>query len=207
MGEPMMVPGRRVDVAFSASTTPDEERVAFTWWDDKRLVAETAVFDIQTGEMLVSGLPDVDSTLVIGTDELIAVTEQTAQRVALDTLQPRSTLARATGGSWALDVSLDRRTLLNVGLNNRLTLYDLTRDIVLGEPIDTSGGGVRGGYLSADGKTLITALPDGILLWDLVPEHQALAACALAGRELSEQEWATYFPGEKPVATCEVLAG
>ena len=104
-----------------------------------------------------------------------------------------------------MDVSLDGRTLLNVGWNNRLTLYDLTRDIVLGEPIDTSGAGVRGGYLSADGKTLITALPDGILLWDLVPEHQALAACTLAGRELSEQEWATYFPGEEQVATCATL--
>ena len=99
-------------------------------------------FDVDSGELLVRGLPGVDSTLVIGPNELIAVTEQTAQRVALDTLEPRSTLARATGGSWALDVSLDGRTLLNVGWNNRLTLYDLTRDIVLGEPIDTSGAGV-----------------------------------------------------------------
>ncbi len=164
------------------------------------------MFDIQTGELLVRGLPGVDSTLVIGPDELIAVTGQTAQRVALDTLQPRSSLARATGGSWAMDVSLDGRTLLNVGWNNRLTLYDLTRDIVLGEPIAPGDAGVRGGYLTADGETLVTALPDGILLWDLVPEHQALAACALAGRELSEQEWATYFAGEEQVATCAVLA-
>ncbi len=43
----------------------------------------------------------------------------------------------------------------------------------------TRGAGVRGGYLTADGETLITALPDGILLWDLVPEHQALAACEI----------------------------
>ena len=85
----------------------------------------------------------------------------------------------------ALDVSLDGRTLLNVGWNNRLTLYDLTRDIVLGEPIDTGGADVRGGYLTADGETLVTALTDGILLWDLVPEHQALAACEMVGRELS----------------------
>ena len=78
-------------------------------------------------------------------------------------------------------MSLDGRTLLNVGWNNRLTLYDLTRDIVLGEPIDAGGAGVRGGYLTADGETLVTALPDGILLWDLVPEHQALAACEMVG--------------------------
>ena len=207
VGEPMSVPGWRVDEVYSASTTPDEARVAFTWRDEERSVDETAVFDVDSGELLVRGLPGVDSTLVIGPNELIAVTEQTAQRVALDTLQPRSTLARATGGSWALDVSLDGRTLLNVGWNNRLTLYDLTRDIVLGEPIDAGGAGVRGGYLTADGETLVTALPDGILLWDLVPEHQALAACEMVGRELSAQEWTTYFPGENQVATCAALAG
>ena len=104
-------------------------------------------------------------------------------------------------------MSLDGRTLLNVGSNNRLTLYDLTRDIVLGEPIDTSGAGVRGGYLTADGEMLITALPDGILLWDLVPEHQALAACEMVGRELSAEEWVTYFPGEPQVSTCAELVG
>lgn len=207
VGEPMDVPGRRIDEARSASTTPDEARVAFTWWNAKSNVLETAVFDIQTGELLVKGLRGVDSTLVIGPDELIAVTGQTAQRVALDTLEPLSSLARATGGSWAMDVSLDGRTLLNVGWNNRLTLYDLTRDIVLGEPIVPGDAGVRGGYLTADGRTMVTALTDGILLWDLVPEHQALAACEMVGRELSAQEWATYFPGEPQVATCAELAG
>ena len=169
VGEPMRVPGWRVDGAPAASTTPDETRVAFTWWDDARSLPETAVFDVATGELLARGLQGVDETLVIGPDELIAITDETAQRVELDTLQPRSSLARATGGSQALDVSLDGRTLLNVGWNNRLTLYDLTRDIVIGGPIDASGADVRGGYLTADGETLVTALPDGILLWDLVP--------------------------------------
>ncbi|WP_457098779.1 nSTAND1 domain-containing NTPase [Microbacterium sp. P5_E9] len=207
VGEPMSVPGWRVDEARSASTTPDERRVAFTWWDGERNATETVVFDVLTGEPLVSGLSGVDETLVVGPDELIAVTAQTVQRVALETLRPRSSLARSTGGSQALDVSLDGRTLLNVGWNNRLTLYDLTRDIVLGEPVDASGTVVRGGYLTADGETLVTALTDGILLWDLVPEHQALAACDLAGRELSQQEWSTYFPDEPQVATCGALAG
>ena len=36
VGEPMSVPGWRVDEALSASTTPDEARVAFTWWDGER---------------------------------------------------------------------------------------------------------------------------------------------------------------------------
>jgi DNA-binding SARP family transcriptional activator len=205
VGAPMTLPGWRVDGALSAGATPDESRVVFTWYDEEASVWETAVFDLQTGDLVVRGLLGVDETLVIGQDELIAVTDETVQRVALDTLEPRSSLPRATGGSQAMDVSADGRTLLNVGWNNRLTLYDLTRDIVLGEPIAAETIGIRGGYLSPDGETLIMGLRDGILLWDLVPEHQARAACDLAGRELSEQEWATYFPGEPQVATCAVL--
>ena len=198
VGEPMSLSDWRVDEALSASTTPDEARVVFTWLDGNDV--ETAVFDIQTGELLVRGLSGVDSTLVVGPNELIAIAGETAQRVALDTLEPRSSLARATGGSRALDVSLDGRTLLNVGSNNRLTLYDLTRDIVLGEPIDTGGAGVRGGYLTADGEMLITALPDGILLLGSRSRHQALAACEMVGRGLSAEEWSTYFRGEEQVA-------
>ena len=33
------------------------------------------------------------------------------------------------------------------------------------------------------------------------------SACEMVGRELSAQEWATYFPGEEQVATCAELAG
>lgn len=205
VGEPMRIPGWRVDWSSSASATPDESRVAFTWWDERVGFLETAVFDLSTGDLVARGLPGVDETLVIGQDELIAVTAETVQRVALGTLEPTSSLARATGGSRAMDLSLDGRTLLNVGWNGRLTLYDLTRDIVLGEPIVAEIVGLRGGYLTPDGETLITTLRDGILLWDLVPEHQALAACELAGRELSAQEWVTYFPGEEQVATCASL--
>lgn len=207
VGEPLSVPGWRVDEAMAASATPDETRAAFTWWDGRTNVYETAVFDIRTGALLVRGLPGVDETLVIAPDELIAVTDETVQRVALDTLEPRASLARATGGSQAMDISRDGRTLLNVGWNNRLTLYDLSRGILLAEPIPTENPEVRGGYLTADGTTLVTALLDGILLWDLVPQHQAVAACRLAGRELSAHEWATYFPGEEQVATCASLVG
>jgi DNA-binding SARP family transcriptional activator len=206
VGEPMVVPDGRVDWVLSASATADESRVAFTWYNLETGDRETAVFDLQTGDLVVRGLVGVDETLIIGQNELVAVTDETVQRVALDTLEPRSSLPRATGGSQAMDVSLDGRTLLIVGHNNRLTLYDLTRDIVLGGPIVSGLVGVRGGYLTSDGETLVVASRDGIQLWDLIPEHQALAACDLAGRELSAQEWATYFPGEPQAATCAELA-
>ena len=31
-----------------------------------------------------------------------------------------------------------------------------------------------------------------MILWDLQPEHWVTAACAIAGRNLTKQEWDTY---------------
>lgn len=64
-----------------------------------------------------------------------------------------------------------------------------------------------GAQLAPDGSVLLTNSPAGVLAWDLRPDAQARAACAIAGRELSEEEWASYFPGEEQVATCAELTG
>lgn len=78
---------------------------------------------------------------------------------------------------------------------------------MLAEPIDADAVyGVPGGQLSADGMTLFTNASDSIVMWSLDPAVQADAACDLAGREFSTEEWSTYFPGEEQVATCAVLA-
>ena len=173
-----------------------------------RLISETGVFDIATGELLVRGLRDLHSSHAIDGDQLIGVARDYARRYDIHTLEPISALARAIGGSQLLSVSTDGRTLLNVGYNNALTIYDLTADIALGTPLDGDvfGPYLRGGYLTADGETLLETLPDGIRVWDLRPAEQASRACALAGRELTEEEWSTYFPGEERVDTCAALA-
>jgi hypothetical protein len=33
----------------------------------------------------------------------------------------------------------------------------------------------------------------GVVVWDLDPEHLADAACAVAGRNLTQTEWASYL--------------
>ena len=95
--------------------------------------------------------------------------------------------------------------------------YDLTADIALGPPLYSPAATLRlidmftldervpGGFLTADGETLLEAMPDGIRVWDLRPAEQAADACALAGREMTPEEWATYFPGEEQVQTCGAL--
>ncbi|HEX5730987.1 hypothetical protein, partial [Microbacterium sp.] len=178
-----------------------------TWGNELNALTETGVFDIASGELLVRGLRDLHFSHAVDGDQLIGVARNYARRYDIHTLEPISALARAIGGSQLLSVSNDGRTLLNVGFNNALTLYDLTADIALATPVDGDvfGPYLVGGYLTADGETLLEALPDGIRLWELRPAVQALHACAMAGRELAEEEWATYFPGEERVETCAAL--
>jgi len=39
------------------------------------------------------------------------------------------------------------------------------------------------GVLKPDGSELVVSIPAGVSLWDLHPEAQLRAACAIAGRE------------------------
>lgn len=205
LGPVMRVPGVEFRV-LSASETPDSALAVVTWSVDPAH-SETGVFDIPTGRLLVRGLHDLDSSHALDDDQLIGVAPDYARRYDIHTLKPVSALARAIGGSQLTSVSTDGRTLLNVGFNNALTLYDLTADIALATPLDSDAPGarLRGGYLTADGDTLLEALPDGIRVWDLRVAEQAAQACALAGRELTKEEWSTYFPGEERVDTCAAL--
>ncbi|WP_285113757.1 BTAD domain-containing putative transcriptional regulator [Leifsonia sp. fls2-241-R2A-40a] len=205
LGPVMRVPDIRFSV-LSVSETPGSALAVVTWSVDPGH-SETGVFDISTGQLLVRGLHDLDSSYALDGDQLIGVAADYARRYDIHTLKPISALARAIGGSQLTSVSTDGRTLLNVGFNNALTLYDLTADIALATPVDSDAPGVRlrGGYLTADGETLLEALPDGIRIWDLRPAEQASQACALAGRELTKEEWSTYFPGEERVDTCAAL--
>ena len=178
---------------------------------------ETGVFDLRTGENLARGLYSVDHTRALEGGQFIGVAAENARRYDIRTLEPVSTLARALGGGMLTSASADGRTLLNVGFNNALTLYDLTADIALGPPLYSPAATLRlidmftldervpGGFLTADGETLLEAMPDGIRVWDLRPAEQAVDACALAGREMTPEEWATYFPGEEQVHTCAAI--
>ncbi|MGH8629990.1 MAG: WD40 repeat domain-containing protein, partial [Burkholderiales bacterium] len=59
---------------------------------------------------------------------------------------------------------------------------------------------------SPDGKTLASGSADySIILWDVDPESWQKRACGIAGRNLTQLEWARYFGerGEPYRKTCE----
>ena len=199
--------GRFTDVG-SISETPDATRAVITWWNVKRATSETGVFEISTGDLIARGLYGLEGSLAVDDDRLVGVAEDEARIYDLRTLEPLAALARAAGGGNRIAVSADGRTLLNVGYNNTLTLYDLAGNVALAGPLDGAADAtlIAGGFLTADGESLIEALPSGIRIWDLGARQQSTHACTLAGRELTTDEWTTYFPGEERVETCAALA-
>jgi hypothetical protein len=201
----------------AVSETPDGTSAVITWYGSEQAQSETAVFDIASGALLVRGLHGLDNQVALEGGQLVGIANQYARRYDIGTLEPISALARAVGGGMSTSASTDGRTLLNVGANNAITLYDLTADIALASPLDSpastlrlldgvqAGVRVPGGFLTADGETLLEARLDGIRVWDLRPAEQAARACAVAGRELTPEEWSTYFPDDEQVATCALL--
>ncbi|MFB7891406.1 BTAD domain-containing putative transcriptional regulator [Microbacterium sp. NPDC056044] len=206
LGPIMTIPEGFTDVK-SVSETPDGTRVVLNWWSTKRAVYETGVFEIATGALIARGLFGLEGSLALDDDRVIGVAEDYARAYDIRTLEPIAALARAAGGGNRIGVSGDGRTLLNVGYNNTLTLYDVAGNIALASPVDGTADATRiaGGFLTSDGERLIEALPNGIRVWDLRTRQQSGSACALAGRELTPDEWSTYFPGEAQVATCAAL--
>jgi hypothetical protein len=64
-----------------------------------------------------------------------------------------------------------------------------------------------GASFSPDGMELAVDTEQGIVVWDLDPEHWVAAACGIAGRNLTEFEWEQYIGDLAPYrATCPQFA-
>ena len=74
-----------------------------------------------------------------------------------------------------------------------MVLYDVATGVRIGQPIVIPDDESNLLAFSIDGTTLaIGGRADaGIKVWDLDPEHWVDAACQVAGRNLTRQEWET----------------
>jgi hypothetical protein len=64
------------------------------------------------------------------------------------------------------------------------------------------------GYIRPDGLEVALSMPEGVVVWDIDPDHQAGFACRIAGRDLTEAEWRTYLGDlSGPQSTCGYGSG
>ena len=82
-----------------------------------------------------------------------------------------------------------------------ISLWDvsnLNMPVELGTPLEGHQGTVRSMAFSRDGRTLASGSEDHkIILWNIDPDSWQARACQLAGRNLTQAEWAQYL-GDLP---------
>ena len=96
--------------------------------------------------------------------------------------------------------------LLVAGDDATLRLFDIATRTQLGDAIETGqpAGELPNAVLREDGLAAAVATGDGIVAWDLDPASWELAACRLAGRNLTRAEWDRYLGDLAPYrATCD----
>ncbi|MET0735913.1 MAG: BTAD domain-containing putative transcriptional regulator [Microbacterium sp.] len=173
------------------SANRDDSLVAVTRAVDGEWV--TGVFDGTTGDLVVDGL-EGPSVTAFGDGEIFAAEQGRITRHDLRTLALTGSLPGAQGEINLLQLDDAGRTLLAASNDETVSLYDVASGRRLGDPIPADAPMINPGYLSPDGESFVVNVAQGVELWDARPEAQHEAACRIAGRELTDEEWDTYLP-------------
>ena len=177
----------------SVSMTHGGGRLVVTIDTGKKFV--THVFDAGTGRRVATGLVGQELTLLSPADDLVAVSVR-GQLALYDlaTLRPKATFAGARGLVSSLQFSSDSSTLVVTSPDQAVQIYDVASRLRLGDALVSDSPRTEG-WLRPDGQAVAVNQGQGIAVWNIDAKHLLTAACALAGRELTRTEWATYVGG------------
>ena len=190
---------RRVGPTFAidgfpliVSATRDGERVVITTYGDE---AVTTVYDGRTGSPFEGSLVGLHRTGVSLDGTLVGVTGGGITEYDLDTLEPIGTFASARGEVNTLEFSRNGKLLLAAANDQTVSLFDVATRRRLGDPIPAFSPLIGAGHVNPDGTQIAVNEQDGVVIWDIAPDTLAAAACKLAGRNLTENEWNTHLHG------------
>lgn len=141
------------------------------------------------GTMLATG--DLD-----GNVNLWAV--ETAQQIG-------ETLVGHTGVVTSVAFSPDGRTLASASVDGGVVLWDLASRRPLGRPFTGHRQPVYDVRFSPDGRTLVSTDAGSLsfmFIWPLDAQVWRARACEIANRNLTAEEWTTYFGAEPYRKTC-----
>ena len=123
-------------------------------------------------------------------DQLFATTFSGAlTQYDLETLEQVRTIGGSLGYIQRVFGTTDGSTIAANGGDHLVTLFDVESGTVLGTPLSIADGEFNNVALSPEGSWLAFAGGGGTLVWSLDPQRWLEAACEVAGRDLSRDEW------------------
>jgi len=149
-------------------------------------------------------LPGILQAVATSNLVVVALGDGRLQVLDADTLESSGAEIPANPGPVKLlRLSRDERHLLVTGLGGAVRIVDMaTRRFLGGEitPKMLPGRRRPGGtaVISDDGEQIAMSTPNGIVIWDLAPDDLLAAACEVAGRNLTEQEWTDHIGSLAP---------
>ncbi|GGI47387.1 DNA-binding SARP family transcriptional activator [Agromyces flavus] len=206
VGDPLAFDGWPIWFAKS----PDGRRIAVTYFGESALAPDgtpvsthVTIIDGDDGQVVEDRALFIGGTVILDDGRLIGLEDNRIGWYETDTLDRTGSLPGAAGGLGIPALSTDARTLLISAADGSTMLYDLPSGTRIGEPLHADPATPLAEHLRPDGMELALSMPEGVVVWDLDPEHQFDAVCRVAGRDLTADEWRTYLSdlGE-PQSTC-----
>jgi WD40 repeat protein len=196
---------RAVDVATNRHVGPSIEVDGYTSStisrSGHRVVAATldgiVVFDGDTGER-VGEIPgnDLRIAFVTVTDQLfVGSLSGELVQYDLETLEQIRSFGGSRGAVQEVFGTADGRTIVVRGGDGLISLFDVETGIRLGQAFTTTPDDLLNASLSLDGRTMTYGggMRAPIRVVDLDPASWSAAACRIAGRNLTRDEWATHL--------------
>ena len=177
-----------------------------------RVVAGTEhgvlVYDGFTGELVGEiPRPELQGVFVTLADQLfVSSLGGELTQYDLESMRPVRTFGGSRGYVQDLVGTSDGSLIAVRGGDRTVTLYDVATGVRLGAPIVVAEAQENLISLSPHGDRLAIGGGEGeagVQIWNLDPAHWVAAACRLAGRNLTRDEWATNIGDLAPYrATC-----
>jgi WD40 repeat protein len=200
VGPPIQANSSLYGVAFS----PDGKHLAFAGVDGNLTIDDLKTrraihtYDAHVYVIRVAFSPDGKTLALAGYGGTRLVDVATGRPLG----EP---LAGHTGPVTFVSFSGDGSTLATASLDGTIILYDVASHQPIGNPLDAGyPGGISTSPLTPDGRELPAAYGDGhIVMWDVDPASWQQRACALAGRNLTHDEWRQYLGSRPYEKTCQ----